>query len=139
MIISAFPGTGKTHLFNKLRDKINIADSDSSQFDKTRFPENYIEHIKDLSANGTRVLCSSHQTVRDALVKNGMFFVLVYPHHRLRDEYLRRYALRKSPSEFIDLMRDNWYTFIDSCAEQQCCTKIVLSSGQYLDDVLALG
>jgi hypothetical protein len=41
ILISAFPGTGKSFLFNNT--KLKILDSDSSKFDKSKFPENYID------------------------------------------------------------------------------------------------
>jgi hypothetical protein len=45
MVISAFPGCGKSHYFRNNSDKI-VLDSDSSTFDKSDFPRNYIQHIK---------------------------------------------------------------------------------------------
>lgn len=137
-IISAFPGTGKTHFFNAMRDRVSIADSDSSQFDKAQFPENYIQHIKGLVAKDFTVLCSSHLNVRAALVRNNMPFILVYPHVGLRDEYLERYVQRNSPPEFVEMMRTNWHAFVDSCAAQPRCHKIVLNSGQYLSDMIMM-
>ena len=43
-VYSAFPGVGKTTYFNTT-DK-NVLDSDSSKFDKKKFPANYIDHIE---------------------------------------------------------------------------------------------
>jgi spore cortex formation protein SpoVR/YcgB (stage V sporulation) len=45
LVISAFPGCGKSHFFRNNKDK-EVLDSDSSKFDKAHFPKNYIEHIK---------------------------------------------------------------------------------------------
>ena len=45
LVVSWFPGVGKTHLFNN--KEIDILDSDSSKFDKSDFPSNYIRHIKE--------------------------------------------------------------------------------------------
>ena len=47
VIISGFPGVGKSHLVNQAKKSGNeLLDSDSSTFDKKNFPENYIKHIK---------------------------------------------------------------------------------------------
>ena len=47
-VICGFPGVGKSTLFKELEDSdYLVLDSDSSTFDKTKFPENYIEHIKE--------------------------------------------------------------------------------------------
>ena len=45
-VFSVFPGVGKTHFYNQ--NKENTRDSDSSTFDKSEFPQNYIDHIKEL-------------------------------------------------------------------------------------------
>ena len=42
-VYSAFPGVGKTTYFNNTSK--NVLDSDSSTFDKSEFPQNYINHI----------------------------------------------------------------------------------------------
>ena len=78
-VYSAFPGVGKTTYFNTT-DR-NVLDSDSSKFDKKNFPANYIEHIERniQDPKVDKILVSSHKDVRDALLKKGIPFVLVYP------------------------------------------------------------
>ena len=66
LVVSAFPGCGKSHLFRNKGDK-KILDSDSSTFDKSQFPENYINHIKSNIGDVDMILVSSHKEVRDAL------------------------------------------------------------------------
>src|SRR5574343_786468 len=87
LIVSAFPGTGKSHLFNNT--KLNILDSDSSKFDKSKFPENYIKHIKENIEKVDVILVYSHKEVRNALVKNNIKFLLVYPNKSLKSEYVK--------------------------------------------------
>ncbi len=134
LIISAFPGTGKTYLFNNT-DK-TILDSDSSKFDKTKFPENYIQHIKDNIGKVDIILVSSHKPVRDALVANKIDFTLVYPSKELKEEYINRYKQRGSPETFIDLITKNWENWIDELSNQIGCTKCELSKGEYLKDII---
>ena len=78
-VYSAFPGVGKTTYFNTTNR--NVLDSDSSKFDKKHFPDNYIEHIERnvMDPKVDKILVSSHKDVRDALIKKGIPFVLVYP------------------------------------------------------------
>jgi len=136
-VFSVFPGVGKTHFYNQ--NKENTRDSDSSTFDKSEFPQNYIAHIKELLENETieHILVSSHKSVRDALVEAGINFVLIKPHHNLKQEYLRRYQERKSPQAFIDLidrMWNDWLTEIDE--ENGGYHKYTLSGETlYLDSV----
>lgn len=115
-VFSVFPGVGKTHFYNQ--NKENTRDSDSSTFDKSGFPQNYIDHIKELLEDDSieHILVSSHKVVRDALAAEEINFVLIKPHHNLKKEYLRRYQERNSPQAFIDLldkMWDEWLTEID--------------------------
>jgi adenylate kinase family enzyme len=135
-VISGFPGVGKSTVFND-RDAygITILDSDSSTFDKTKFPANYIQHIKEQTAQGNLILCSSHDTVRAALVAEGIPFHLVFPALECKMEYLQRYTDRGSPAAFVDMMYNKWDEFIDGCMKQEGCTRTILQPGQFMCDV----
>ena len=135
LVISAFPGCGKSHFFRENKDKI-VLDSDSSKFDKSDFPNNYIEHIKKNIGKADIILVSSHKEVRDALVDNDIKFTLVYPDISIKDEYLQRYKDRNSPETFIKLLDDNWEIWIDEMNKQKGCKKIKLKKGEYLSDVI---
>ena len=58
IIVSAFPGIGKSKLYEE--NKVNFSDSDSSKFDKKNFPKNYIEHIKKIRNENKQVLWESN-------------------------------------------------------------------------------
>ena len=131
-LISAFPGTGKSHYFKT--SLLKGLDSDSSTFDKTKFPHNYITHIKNNIGKTDYILISSHKTVRDALVENNLHFILVYPEKSLKDEYVKRYRERGSSEQFITLLINNWDDWIDELDNQKNCDRIVLNSGEYLSD-----
>lgn len=140
MLVVAFPGTGKSHYCNVNIDYMPLGfatDSDSSMFDKKAFPENYIEHIKlKISEGFGRVFISSHKNVRDALLKNNLPFVLIYPAKDLKDEYLKRYKQRGSNKKFIKLIFDNWEKWIDECRLQTGCFHIELKSNQFISNVV---
>ena len=114
LLIAAFPGTGKSHYcsngnYSQYIPEGFCCDSDSSQFDKSQFPENYIEHIKKrIEQNYARIFISSHKEVRDALVANNLSFTLVYPDKSLKQEYLERYKKRGSHPKFVELIENNW-------------------------------
>lgn len=134
IILSGFPGVGKTHFF---KDEITLSkrivmDSDSSKFDKKYFPSNYIQHIKDHMNRADIICVSSHKDVRDALVANKMSFFLIYPDKSLKEEYLDRYRKRESNKNFIQLLSDNWNTWIDELREQKQCVHVVLKSDEFL-------
>lgn len=144
-IISAFPGVGKSYIFNNYNDKNNVAlDSDSTDFswldDKktTRnpdFPNNYIQHIKENIGKVDCIMISSHKVVRDTLVENKVHFTLVYPEKELKDEYLKRYKERGNDEKFIEMINKNWDNFINELDNQIGCVKIKLKQGEYLSDV----
>lgn len=139
MIISGFPGVGKTY-YSK-NTKQSVLDSDSSTFSwikpgirNPKFPENYIHHIKQNLDRFDVVLVSSHKTVRDALVANGLFFILVYPDRSLKCEYIQRFINRGNDQSFVDMLDKNWDKFIDEMDSQNSCCAFRLTSGRFLSD-----
>lgn len=131
MIISGFPGIGKSTL---VKQYPWILDSDSSTFEKSEFPQNYIEHIREVTSQGKTILVSSHFAVRDELEEQGFDFAVVYPSIKLKEEYLRRYEKRGSPPHLIQLMTENWDKFVTQCMEQECIYKYELRPNEYLAD-----
>ena len=135
-LYSAFPATGKTHIF-KSTTALAI-DSDSSQFDKSKFPENYIEHIKENIGKIPIIFISSHKEVRDALVENNLDFTLVYPDKSLKQEYIDRFRERGDDEGFIELVSNNWDDWMEELENQKECEHIVLKAGEFLSDRIHL-
>lgn len=118
-IISAFPGTGKSYYHKNNSD--TTLDSDSSLFSKFSgtnqpnpdFPSNYIKHIQENIGKYDFIFVSTHKEVREALLDNCIFFYLIYPEVNIsKEEYLRRYADRGSSKAFIQLLDDNWDSWL---------------------------
>jgi hypothetical protein len=135
LVVSAFPGCGKSHLFRNKGEK-KILDSDSSTFDKSQFPDNYITHIKSNLGNVDIILVSSHKVVRDALEKEGIDFTLVYPNREIKDEYIQRYVDRGNDDKFVELLKSNWNNWMDELENQTGCNKVELKEGEYLSDII---
>jgi hypothetical protein len=141
LVISGFPGTGKSYYVSRGEGSDYMpqgfaSDSDSSKFDKSNFPQNYIEHIKELIAEGTaRIFVSSHKEVRDELVKEGIDFILVYPKKELKEEYIERYKQRGSSDSFIKIVSENWDNWITELENQKGCTHKQLESKQFMYDI----
>ena len=110
IIISAFPGLGKSTLYNE--NKIDYSDSDSSKFNKKDFPNNYIKHIKKVIKNKKIVFISSHIEVRNALVKENIPFIYVLPTIDRKEEFLLNYKNRGNTQEFIDNVNVNWERWV---------------------------
>ena len=141
LIMSAFPGTGKSEYLRQGEGSGYMpqgfaCDSDSSNFDKSEFPSNYIEHIKSKIDDGyARIFVSSHKEVREALLKNEIEFTLVYPDRELKEEYLRRYKERGSSESFINLISNNWDLWLTELENQTGCKHIVLKSNQFISNI----
>lgn len=143
-IISGFPGTGKSYYVNYGEGNDYMPqgfalDSDSSKFDKSKFPQNYIKHIKENIGKAKIIFVSSHKEVRDALVENNIPFTLVYPNKTLKIEYIKRYIQRGSPDAFIDLIYENWNNWIEELQNQEKCKHLVLNEGEYMYNIKLLG
>lgn len=142
IVISAFPGTGKTFLFNNF--EMVMLDSDSSKFSHTSdgiapnpdFPLNYVEHIRSQIGKTDLIMVSTHKVVREALTKAKIPFSLIFPERENKEEYLGRYRMRGSPTGLIEILDKNWDTFLDELEGQKCFKKIRLGAGMFLSDVL---
>ena len=140
-VVSAFPGTGKTHL-GKHSDS-SIVDFGSGKFSKDEngdlnpdFPNNYVQAMLDVMGTCDIILISCHKAVTDSLENRGIEYTLVYPDTALKAEYIERYKQRGNPKSWIDNVAENWNNWISEMENQANCKRIILLSGQYLSDVL---
>lgn len=138
IVISGFPGIGKSYLFENGKG-LDILDSDSSSFSwiskgsrNPDFPNNYIDHIKNNIGKVDVILVSSHDVVRKALQENDIMYFLVYPDKSLKEEYIQKYINRGNNKEFIDMMTVNWDGFIDSIEKESYPFTYTLSSMENL-------
>jgi hypothetical protein len=140
-IISAFPGTGKSYYYkNNLKTTL---DSDSSQFQwlnitkngsrdggnlipNPKFPQNYINHIKNNIGKYEFIFVSSHNIVREALKNNCLYFYLLVPDIDDKDIYIKRYKDRGDHPKFIDKISKNWEQWINECLEECHCNIITM-------------
>ena len=109
-------------------------DSDSSKFDKTDFPRNYIEHIKENIDNVDIMFISSHEDVRNALENEDIDFDLFYPSIDRKIEFLENYVKRRSNREFIMKVDANWKEWIDGIENNTLkhCHIHKLNRGEFL-------
>ena len=118
ILVSAFPGMGKTYAYNLFNKDIKITDSDSSHFNKDDFPENYIKHIKENIPNYDLIFISSHKEVRDMLDMEGIDFDLFYPDKSRKNEFIENYVARHSKMDFIRKVDNNWDDWIDEIEKE---------------------
>lgn len=146
-VISGFPAVGKSQFVKDNQDLL-VLDSDSSQFSwlkdendnntKTRnpkFPQCYIDYIKENIGQVDIILVSSHDNVRKALEDNKIEYCLVYPSKTLKEEYMNRYIKRGNDYNFIKFIEANWDKFIDDIEQEKFPFLIKLWGNQYLSDL----
>lgn len=137
ILVSAFPGCGKSYLTENSGD-YTVLDSDSSTFDKSDFPNNYINHIKENIGIADIICISSHEDVRNALIEEGLFYTLFYPNIELKDEYLSRYTERGNEDSFVELLDANWDNWLADVSKQKGCLHIELSDGEFISNYIKL-
>lgn len=128
VIISGFPGVGKSTAYTLLNKKLTVLDSDSSTFDKTNFPLNYVKHIKENINKADIIFVSSHESVRNALVDEDIHFTLYYPSKKRKKEFLKLYKERGNTDNFITYVNNNFDKFIDDISKENGYNKIILDN-----------
>lgn len=143
-IVSAFPGTGKSHFFQHRAPELKVLDSDSSLFSwlepgvrNPDFPRNYLDHIRQsIEQEVDYILVSSHSVVRQALGQSGLPYTAVAPLISCQREYHDRFTHRGSPLSFIDVVDQNWSTWVHDMAKFNH-DLIILYPGEYLATAIA--
>lgn len=146
IIISGFPGVGKTYFAEKYKDKTSVIDSDSSNFswlDKDNgirnpdFPNNYIKYIEEeLIGEYDVVFVSTHKSVRDALNEKGVEYYLVYPDRSLKEYYVDWFGHRGSSQSFINMIESNWDDFLAELEADTLPLKVVLNKEESVETML---
>lgn len=137
IIISAFPGMGKSFATDSLKKSgYKVSDSDSSNFSKDKFPQNYIDHIKKIKNKKDIVFISSHKEVRDSLKDNNIEYIIIYPYQSDKEDMMERYKGRGNDEKFIKFMDENYNNFIKEIEKEDFPVKIKIHSNKYLKDLL---
>lgn len=166
IVISAFPGAGKSIAIKVLTEKgYTVSDSDSSEFnfkmsedgkhyldingdittDRNKYVKNpnfitdYMSAVKERSLVNDIIFVSSHGEVREALTANDIPFVMVGYEYAIKDEVVSRIRNRNSnqPNEGIaKYLNDNWDMFISGMSDHSPKEVVELGSDEYLSDWL---
>ena len=150
-VVSAFPGCGKSTFYREnsiysetSNGKLKILDSDSSLFswiydengNKTdvrdpEFPNNYISHIKAHIESEDIIFVSSHKIVREALEREGIPYIMVYPDKSLKEEWIKRFRDRGNDEAFIKFQEDHWDEFLDDMSKETYPNHYVIDNPNY--------
>lgn len=110
-----------------------ILDDNKIKVRNPEFPDNYIQHIKENIGKVDYIFVSSHKEVRDALIKNNLYFTLVYPGRKMKAEWVGRCFLRGSDEKFCRTIADNWDKWIDEMEATEDCGRWILGGDDNID------
>ena len=156
MIISGFPGVGKTFCCENIK-KIKAYDCDSSSYhylkdsfgihgpikqDGSEWVKDYVDAIIKVQELGDAekghydyIFISCHKEVRDELRRRGINYLIVAPKRELKNAYLIRYLKRGSHLSFIKSMSESWDIKLSSVDADPMPT-IYLDYGEDISDIL---
>lgn len=164
MIISAFPGCGKTYLtrnqenldFSFMGEDVNFTfcDLDSSQYEKTEgWTRRYIDHVIAKVGTVDFIFVSAHDSAREELARRELPYVTVMPdcsewmsekeHQLIKQQWFGRFILRdnshiKDVPKWLHSMYDNWdsWTSRESVYAYNPAAAFLLEADQYIPDVI---
>ena len=153
-IISGFPSIGKTTnaklfptIFRDLESSdyhwIKVVEMRSETTGKEKipnpeWPNNYIDAIKALDKSGMyhNVMVSSHEDIREAMVKAGIKYTNIYPEDtpEMKKIILERVKKRGSSQEFIDMLDAKYSEYVKSMAEDKNAARRVALTPQTITE-----
>lgn len=119
ILISAFPGLGKTYLYQQYRDRLKILDLNTGRFEGDDFPGNYIAEVEKRLNDYDLILLSSDRNVRYALNDAGLDFDLFYPSKNRKNELIEIYVTNRKSRDFIMNLDHNFYNLIDEIEDEE--------------------
>lgn len=119
ILVSAFPGLGKTYLYQQYKDKLKILDLNTGRFEGEDFPGNYIAEVEKRLNDYDLILLSSDRNVRYALNDAGLDFDLFYPSKDRKNELVEIYVTNRKSRDFIMNLDHNFYDLIDEIEDEE--------------------
>ena len=163
LVVSAFPGCGKTFLYESQdkgfniqgsNKKISFIDSDSSSYAKTPdWERRYALDIKSKLGTVDFIFISQHSKVLEELHKLGVDYVTVYPNNTnqlsdkerqlIKQQWFGRFVLRdnshiKDFSKWLSSLKENYdnWTSIEQIKKMNPLKYYLLNQNQYISDIL---
>ena len=145
VIISGFPGVGKTVLHEERHDgqcfndqgRYTIYDVETIASDPQS--RGYWQTAEELTQKEDAVvLVVASEYSHRMMLSLGWRFVCVYPSLDLKDESLKRYFDRNGPDATWNVMGRDWEEKIEELdvGYNEACTDLELMAGEFLADVL---
>lgn len=164
MIISAFPGCGKTYLYghqNNLRfdyrgvsRAFSFCDSDSSHYEKSQgWEKRYVDDIEKKIGTVDFVFISQHQQVLAELESRKIPFIVVAPDNSewlsdyekklIKQQWFGRFVLRdnshiKDFDAWLSTLKENYdeWTSTENLTKHNPVTFFLLRENQYISSII---
>lgn len=155
MIISAFPGCGKTYIYKNQKEyNYQVLDSDSSKFEKHDGWElEYVEYIKSNIGKYDFIFIAQYPSVLEILKDNNIDFIVVAPDNSstlsdkerqlIKQQWFGRFLLRdnshiKDLEQWIKNLSENYdiWTSYEHLTKHDPIKCILLKENQYISDVI---
>lgn len=123
IIISCFPGCGKSYLYKNSMFSEKILDLDSSEYTKySDWPNNYFERIVFSLTKYEIVLISQHEEILKLLTQNSINFCIVAPNNctflstkkrtLIKQQWFGRFLLRDNSHIINTIGLDKWFQIL---------------------------
>lgn len=165
LIVSAFPGCGKTYLYEN-QESLNFEvhdgtyktfsflDSDSSRFSKAEgWEKNYVDYLESKIGSVDFLFISQHEGVLKEFNSRKIPFVVVVPnnmtweskHKRssIKQQWFGRFVLRdnshiKDFDSWMKLLKENYdkWTSLEHITKYNPTEYFILNEGEYMTDII---
>lgn len=159
IIVSCFPGCGKTFLYKNNIFSLKILDLDSSEYtEQDNWPQNYFEEIISQSNKFEMILISQHEEILKLLHQNDINFFVVAPNNYeflsprkrtlIKQQWFGRFLLRDNSHIINTIGLNKWFHILlvnyDKWTSLEHLTKYkpqkiyLLDNNEYLMDIIPL-
>jgi hypothetical protein len=138
-IIACFSCTGKTSFVMKNYRLFDVCDHDVYDYkfaglgkERANWIDLYMDHLDWVKNKYAYILVNAIPEVLTRLPKDTS---VVFPDRKDRHEYLGRAASRSLSVSFLQVLSNEWDTWIDSCEKQNFDYQFRLKHDEYFEDV----
>lgn len=149
LIVSAFPGCGKSYMVKNNKDckKIYI-DKDNGFLDCKHDFKKYANEVMDLIGKADFIFINQYPEVLKILYTNKLPFIVVAPNNSslsslhtrelTKKQWFGRFYLRKNNAIWMNLLFKNYdtWTSLRHLKSMNPCKIILLEANEYLNDII---
>lgn len=149
LIVSAFPGCGKSYLAQNCKiDNYTFCDKDNGYLDNEEQFKTYVSEILELVGKFDFILISQYPQILKMLYSLHIPYIVIAPNNisylstntkqLIKQQWFGRFYLRKNSSEWINLIYNNYdkWTSLHHLKSMRPKKIILLNYNEYLSDIM---